>query len=172
MILYHFTAIGHLPDIFRSGYLDVTESNIGAPAMLDPNTAKLAYGRPTGKHLGPDVLWAFDREHPRLHGQRPMLNQQYQDPLVNKTNAVFVIDVDDSDVAHWPTWCEEQGISKRWRRHLAKSGDENQWWVVLRQVPALEWLAVRAKIDGEWVHVNEVDFNGETIQAEGYTLSD
>ena len=156
--LWHYTAWGHLPDIWAAGRLTTTESNIGAPKRFDPVTNRWAYGEPFGRHVGPDVVFLFDRIDPRFYGDGGMMmNQQYRDPLVDKTMVRFEVLVDGA--RPWTEWCEEQGISKRWRKQLAKAGRETQWWILERDIPAAEWEKVEAKDPktGEWGPVGIVN---------------
>lgn len=152
MKLYHLTSIYHLPVIMASGYLKVTESNVS----LIPHE----------EHKGPDVVWLTTSQRPG-QGWASMRDHL---AFVDKTRVIFEVDVPDDVVRPWYDWCIEHGGTDHFMRALAASGDERiglrqghlyddlgdaalalarqEWYVVERTVPWLEWESVTDRLAG------------------------
>ena len=133
MILYHYTTVGHLPEILEDGYLDTTESNMSR----------------TRGHAGPDVCWlTADSDPVTACGQWRYV------PLapgltVDKGRIRFAVDVAFRDVHRWRDWVRARGIHPEWARSLARAGGSGQWFVVQRRVPRTEWVEVTDTVTGE-----------------------
>ena len=123
MHLYHFTTRLHLSAITKSGFLKVTESNVGSGSPLMP---------PTGQHVGPDVVWLTSS----VSGDGCGLDGGLSD----KTELRFVVEVPDA--VRWVDWAPAAQMHPRWRRALSRGQDVSSWYVVERPIPMSEWVSI------------------------------
>lgn len=155
MKLYHLTSLYHLPAIMAAGYLKTTESNVS----LDPRQP----------HAGPDVVWLTTS--PRTGQGWARMRDEWA--FVDKTRILFevAIDAEENAVQPWYDWARAQGSTDLWMTALAASGDEQhslaarvgtkpeadaaalerarqEWYVVERTVPWLEWVSITDTLAG------------------------
>ncbi|MCJ0868119.1 hypothetical protein [Streptomyces sp. AP-93] len=129
-VLYHYTLVFHLPQILRSGYINVTESNISA-------------GR---EHAGPDVVWLTAANTADRSGG------WYTGSHVDKTAVRITVDVPEREVYRWTEWAPRHGCSARTMAALRRVKGGNSWRVVARRVQCEEWKEIvvsRGFKDGE-----------------------
>lgn len=133
MNLYHFTSLPHLEEIIRSGTIQVTESNIGAP-WQDPTY-------PYGSHAGPPVVHLMDVADPFAfdHG----LGGAHYD----KRQVRFEVNVPGIP---WMDWEWTATMSPRWRRILeeqAGQGASDHWHVFPAPIRRRRWASVAVRKD-------------------------
>lgn len=166
MRLYHLTSLYHLPAILTSGYLKVTESNVS----LVPHET----------HKGPDVVWLTSS---RRAGQGWARMADHLG-FVDKCRIVFELNLPDDEVHPWWQWALDHGSDEHDMRALAMSGDERvrlrggsrddeglysaagdasaerareQWFVIERSVPWLDWGSVTDQLAGTVIWHNSDD---------------
>lgn len=178
MKLYHLTSIYHLPVIMSSGYLKVVESNVS----LIPHE----------EHKGPDVVWLTTSQRP---GQGWAAMRDHL-AFVDKTRIIFEVDVADDVVRPWYDWALEHGGTEHFMRALAASGDERigrrqgalytaegdaalerarqEWYVVERAVPWLEWVSVADRLAGTtlWRQTLEQQTSGKLAVSKLWLATD
>lgn len=147
--LYHYTCLAHVGSILRSGFIDVTESNVSAH-------------RP---HAGPDVVWlttdadcvhghgidgndvyAAGQLHAAGIGAAPELMQTW-----DKTRVRFTVRLPNDYVHKWTQWSQRFQMNPAWRSTLMRSanGGASTWRVVERRIPQDRWVEVIDRHTGE-----------------------
>lgn len=156
VVLHHLTSIYHLPLILGAAYLKVTESNVS----LDR------------EHVAPDVVWLTTS---RRAGQG-WAEMSERAAWVDKTRIQFELRLPLADVHPWYTWAKDHGSDEHHMRALAASGDErmnkiqgrlydavgdaalaraaNEWFVIERQVPWMEWVRITDHLAGTVIWSN------------------
>lgn len=135
MILYHFTHVGHLPNILAEGRLRTTESNVSI----------------TKEHAGPDVVWLFDT---------PDVPQATTDGSLyaEKRRVRIVVNLPRKHVHRWTKWGPALSMSPDWRKHFLSAGggmdSARHWWVATSPIPASQWLEVT--VDGVPVSLEDL----------------
>lgn len=119
-LLYHFTAVQHLPSILKSANLKTVESNIS----------------PKRTNAGPDVVWLTTE--PTAH-----LGLGLQHARADKTEIRFTVRVGAKEAHEWRTWAYRHYSPKRFMDVLAESGGAETWHVIERLIPASDWVEIR-----------------------------
>jgi hypothetical protein len=139
VILYHFTSTEHVPVIFDSGVLALTDS------MLTSG--------PAVSLTAPPVLWMLDT--PELDGHPHGID--VPNWPVDKTEVRFTVDVPDAWVRKWVDWARAQGIRHGWLETVVRIGGgwdaAEHWMISFRKVPSDRWLEVRNMKTGEEVEL-------------------
>ena len=105
-----------------------------------------------GEHVGPDVVWLTSDPTPKQAWQS--LNDAL-DIRAQKSQILFVVEVPDEDVKKWSEWAFEQGISKFWYEALDDDdGSADNWYVVDREIPKAEWVAIYMAQSGDAIWLN------------------
>ncbi len=120
MRLYHFTSRRRWQSIAADGEIRTTGNNLSR-----------TYSR------GPGVVWltANPDEEPGA-----MWRTVDGD---SKLGVRITVEVPDSEALWWPTWARRQRISESWYEALyetAKPSRPEDWYVVPRPIPRLEWV--------------------------------
>jgi hypothetical protein len=133
MKLTHFTGATQLPFILGYGALITTDSRIGVTVSVE---FAVRHGlRPIGTHVGPDVVWLTSSEVPDSTATT-------DGPGGRKGDIRVEVDVPQDEAFHWPEWSREQGIHPKWYDILGFEADPESWWVVPRDIPHTEWVAI------------------------------
>lgn len=105
-----------------------------------------------GEHVGPDVVWLTSDPTPKQAWQS--LNE-HLDVRAQKSQILFVVEVPDEDMHKWSEWAFEQGISQFWYDALDDDdGSADNWYVVPREIPKAEWVAIYMAQTGEAIWLN------------------
>lgn len=109
-------------------------------------------GRPPvkfGEHVGPDVVWLTCDCTPTQDWQTA---HRVVDPMWRKDEILFVVEVPDEDLRKWSKWAFEHGISQFWYDALNNEYDDAaNWYVVEREIPKSEWVAIYMAKSGKVV---------------------
>lgn len=122
MILYHFTAREHMPEILRTGVLKLVESNIS----------------PKREHAGPDVVWLTNNPMWPIVPEGDSIG--YNGLIHLKTAVRITVDV--SHAKRWRKWAQAQGVDQRWLAALAHVGGSRSWYVVTTPIKQDNWVAI------------------------------
>lgn len=125
--LYHFTSKIHLPRILESGFLKVVESNMSKTRL----------------RAGPDVVWLTKSAEVQSH------RGWSAGSSADKTEIRFEVDIPAREAHRWRDWARSRGIASEWMAALAAVGGSGTWYVVLRPIPAAEWVEIIDTSTGE-----------------------
>lgn len=69
--------------------------------------------------------------------------------IVDKSRVRITVDV--ADAQPWRAWAYKRRVPKWWRDALRRAGggDDRDWYVVMRPIPASEWRTVEDTATGE-----------------------
>jgi hypothetical protein len=135
-ILQHYTSELHLPLILATGFLKVTESNIGAPQGRDPEVERRWKDGPHGDHYGPDVVWLTNSLRPQG------FSLGLAGSVADKTMVRISVEVDDAEP--FPRWAKAQGINRSWYHAMTKKRDPDSWYVLPREIHWEDWTEIVA----------------------------
>lgn len=130
---------------------------------LDEDAPDVKYG----EHVGPDVVWLTSDPTPKQAWQSL---DNVLDVRAEKSQILFVVDVPDEDVKKWSHWAFEQGISRFWYDALDDDdGSAENWYVVPREIPKAEWVAIYMAQTGEalWLNPDLHDVDPDDLNERG-----
>lgn len=154
---------------FQEKYPRLKKSDIDRLNVTDDNSVYVAYvtdwepdpgAQPPlyGEHVGPDVVWLTSDPTPV---QEWAYTNKVKDIRWKKDEILFVVEVPDEDVHSWKEWAFSHGISQFWYDCLNNEDDEaRNWYVVEREIPKSEWVAVYMAKTGRPLWLNPEHHEG------------
>ena len=112
--LYHFTSTAHLPLIFKSGYLKLTESNLTAPSNYFDSL-------PKPEHLlyKPVVWLTTSKDGNKLGIEGSVVDKKEVRITLNKKKHYI----------SWKKWSKQNKIKSSWANWLNRSGNSDEWYI-------------------------------------------
>lgn len=156
MIFYHFTSWQHCLEIFASGEIRTTESNVGS-GRKD--------WQPFGEHVGPDVVWLTTREIPTRNGvDLPAVVGRELDIPNQKWRVRLTLQLPEEEVYQWTRWSKKQRMNPKWRRAIEDGMSFQSWWVIERSISLDEIVSDETTIDGELAAFVQEKYGEEALK--------
>lgn len=118
--VYHFTSRYHLPMIFKSGYLKLTESNLKAPTSRED-----ALPKPDHELIKP-VVWLTRDAIP--------MGLSLEGSIIDKTEIRITLRKRDH-YEPWILWSRKNRINKTWAKCLERGNNPNGWYISEKIIP-------------------------------------
>jgi hypothetical protein len=125
-LLYHFTTAEHLAEILSTEQISLSRSPVVA----------------RGHRRATPVVWLTDDADADTGVDRGFDHDSRRDVAGEPRTARITVAV--SDAQRWSQWAPRHKVSNKTRRQLdaVGGGQSGRWWVVVRAIPASEWLRV------------------------------
>ena len=126
---YHYTTQRHLKEIYESGVIKTTESNVSVI-----------------EHSGPDVVWLFNE---RITKVPKMLYSQFAGVQVPKCEVELIVDLDKSELSRADKFMKRHHADPKWLRALEETGGckfTNQY-IIEREIQVDEIVASAIRAD-------------------------
>lgn len=139
-VLYHYTSKVHLPKIFYSGYLKLTESNLR-----------------TTEEMYKPVVWLTTDKEPNAQ------NLGLNGSMVDKTEVrIHVKKKPTSTVKKWGQYSKKNKINKEWQKIFEEGRTPNTWLVSTKEIPLEDILLIENRYTNE-VYYKDGYINTEAI---------
>ena len=141
-VLYHYTCVYHLPAIFSTGYLKLTDSNLIAPdGTWETELRSKAY-KP--------VVWLTDSESPDRLGL---------DGSGAEKKEVKITVARKHYMKYWRAWEPQKEMPKWWKAAFTDGYNASSWYVSERAISFRDILKIENRYDGT------VYYEAETLAA-------
>lgn len=127
-VLYHYTSTFHLPQIFQSKFLKLTESNL----RLDKTMYK-------------PVVWLTTVLEPTGQG--------LEGSIVDKTEVRITVEHKEK-YKYWKVWSRKNKIPKIWADSLERNQKPETWWVSTEEIPFEDIIMIENRYTGEIYYEN------------------
>ena len=126
---YHYTTQGHLKEIYESGVIKTTESNVSV-----------------AEHAGPDVVWLFNEGITKVP---KMLYSQFAGVWVPKCEVELIVDLDKSEVSRADKFMKKHNAEPKWLKVLEKAGGckFTDQYIIEREIRVDEIVASAIRAD-------------------------
>lgn len=130
-VLYHYTCVYHLPAIFSTGYLKLTDSNLIAPDGTWETELRSKSYKP--------VVWLTDSESPDRLGL---------DSSAADKKEVKITVARKPYMKYWRVWEPQREMPKWWRDAFTSGYNASSWYVSERVIPFGDILKIENRYDG------------------------
>lgn len=152
-VLYHYTSRYHLPMIMKSGFLQLTESN-----LIEAKTYKEAMPKELSQLYKP-VVWLTTTKTAQGNGLEKSMLNKYEIRITLRKREHY---------ENWVLWSKNNRIKSSWAKRLSSVGNPNSWYVSEKIIPltAEEVLRIENTITGEIIIDVENGIRNYTQQVE------
>lgn len=148
--LFHYTNLAHLPEIFASGKLKLTNSNLVRPVN----------GRIENNSFVSDsdnyrpVVWLTDSISPLGHGiDQPGIMEERDKTRIRIEVAV----TPELHIRKWMDWADENSMDPEWRAALTNRKAYKTWYVTEEEIPLSAVVEIYDRVDRRRIEVPRME---------------
>lgn len=136
-VLFHYTCKFHLPEIFKSGYLKLTDSN-----LIPPDGTLLT--EIASKKYKP-VVWLTDSDATDGHGLDGSMYDKTEIRIIIKRNPTM---------KWWRAWAKQNHMNKEWMKIFTDGYNSSSWYISQEIIPLKEIVRIENRYDGTVYYEN------------------